>query len=67
MKNTYSRLEEDHAFKIQMLESEVQKVVEISRIEKEKIEDRTTQQYEERLQKALEQLRDVYETKVSSD
>ena len=67
LKNTYSRLEEDHAFKIQMLESEVQKVVEISRIEKEKIEDRTTQQYEERLQKALEQLRDVYETKVSSD
>ena len=67
MKNTYSRLEEDHAFKIQMLESEVQKVAEISRIEKEKIEDRTTQQYEERLQKALEQLRDVYETKVSSD
>merc|ERR1712038_1630163 len=34
LKNTYSRLEEDHAFKIQMLESEVQKVVEISRIEK---------------------------------
>jgi len=67
LKNTYSRLEEDHAFKIQMLESEVQKVVEISRIEKEKIEDRTTQQYEERLQKALEQLRDVYETKMKQN
>merc|ERR1712045_928561 len=67
LKNTYSRLEEDHAFKVQMLESEVQKVVEISRIEKEKIEDRTTQQYEERLQKALEQLRDVYETKMKQN
>ena len=67
LKNTYSRLEENHAFKVQMLESEVQKVVEISRIEKEQLEDKTTQQYEERLQKALEQLRDVYDTKMKQN
>jgi hypothetical protein len=67
LKNTYSRLEEDHTFKVQMLESEVQKVVEISRIEKEQLEDKTTQQYEERLQKALEQLRDVYDTKMKQN
>ena len=64
LENTCARLEEDLKFKLQLLEKELVEVKNRKTIEIEQIDGKLQEEYEDRLQKALEELREVYDTKM---
>ena len=62
--NTCARLEEDLKFKMQLLEKELQEVKQRKEIEITEMDGKLQEEYEDRLQKALEELREVYDSKM---
>merc|ERR1712176_1507182 len=58
LENTCARLEEDLKFKLQLLEKELVEVKNRKTIEIEQIDGKLQEEYEDRLQKALEELRE---------
>jgi len=64
LENKCARLEEDLKFKMQTLEKELQEVKNRRELEITKMDSQRKEEYEDRLQKALEKLREVYDTKM---
>jgi lamin B len=62
--NTCARLEEDLKFKMQLLEKELQEVKQRKEVEITEMDGKLQEEYEDRLQKALEQLREIYDDKM---
>merc|ERR1712241_825110 len=64
LENTCARLDEDLKFKMQLLEKQLQEVKNRKEIEITERDGQLQEEYEDRLQKALEELREVYDTKM---
>merc|ERR1719443_373998 len=64
LENTCARLDEDLKFKMQLLEKQLQEVKNRKEIEITERDGKLQEEYEDRLQKALEELREVYDTKM---
>jgi len=64
LENTCARLEEDLKFKLQLLEKELTEVKYRKEVEITEMDGKLQEEYEDRLQKALEELREVYDTKM---
>jgi len=67
LENKCARLEEDLKFKMQTLEKELQEVKNRRELEITKMDSQRKEEYEDRLQKALEKLREVYDTKMQQN
>merc|ERR1719361_1428032 len=65
LENTCARLEEDLKFKMSVLEKELVEVKTRKEIEINEMDGKLQEEYEDRLQKALEELREVYDSKMS--
>merc|ERR1712109_210101 len=64
LENTCARLDEDLKFKMQLLEKQLQEVKNRKEIEITERDGQLQEEYEDRLQKAFEELREVYDTKM---
>jgi len=64
LENTCARLDEDLKFKMQLLEKQLMEVKNRKEIEITERDGQLQEEYEDRLQKALEELREVYDTKM---
>merc|ERR1712141_10297 len=64
LENNCARLEEDLKFKLQLLEKELHDVKIRKTVEIEEMDGKLQEEYEDRLQKALEELREVYDSKM---
>lgn len=64
LENTCARLEEDLKFKMQLLEKELSEVKMRKEVEITEMDGKLQEEYEDRLQKALEELREVYDSKM---
>ena len=64
LENTCARLEEDLKFKLQILEKELTEVKHRKEVEITEMDGKLQEEYEDRLQKALEELREVYDSKM---
>merc|ERR1712008_287498 len=64
LENTCARLDEDLKFKMQLLEKQLMEVKNRKEIEITERDGQLQKKYEDRLQKALEELREVYDTKM---
>ena len=62
--NTCARLEEDLKFKMQLLEKELMEVKQRKEVEITEMDGKLQEEYEDRLQKALEELREVYDSRM---
>ena len=65
LENTCARLEEDLKFKMSVLEKELVEVKTRKEIEINEMDGKLQEEYEDRLQKALEELRDVYDKQMA--
>jgi len=64
LENTCARLEEDLKFKMSVLEKELVEVKTRKEIEINEMDGKLQEEYEDRLQKALEELREVYDKQM---
>ncbi len=64
LENTCARLEEDLKFKMSVLEKELTEVKTRKEIEINEMDGKLQEEYEDRLQKALQELRDVYDNQM---
>jgi len=65
LENTCARLEEDLKFKMSVLEKELVEVKTRKEIEINEMDGKLQEEYEDRLQKALEELREVYDKQMA--
>ena len=65
LENTCARLEEDLKFKMSVLEKELVEVKTRKEVEINEMDGKLQEEYEDRLQKALEELREVYDKQMA--
>ena len=64
MEDNCARLEKDHKFQLQSMQKELVEIKTVKRIEIEEMDGKIQKEYEDKLQKALQELREVYESRM---
>jgi hypothetical protein len=67
LENQCQRLDEELKFKIQLLEQQVEEVKTRKEIEITEMDGKLQEEYEDRLQKALSELREVYDRQMAQN
>jgi len=64
LEDNCARLEKDHKFQLQSMQKELVEIKTVKRIEIEEMDGKIQKEYEDKLQKALQELREVYESRM---